>query len=70
MGAFRLRSYSSFVLIVKPYEISRVGQGLWFMRRGEYVIEVRVTFETTLADDVFDFVATVAEGLPAARKSG
>lgn len=47
-----------------------VGQGLWFMRRGEYVIEIRVTFETTLADDVFDFVATVAEGLPAARNPG
>lgn len=44
-----------------------VGQGLWFMRRGEYVIEIRATFETTLGDDVFDFVATVAEGLPAAR---
>jgi hypothetical protein len=44
-----------------------VGQGLWFMRRGEYVIEVRATFETTLGDEVFDFVATVAEGLPAAR---
>jgi hypothetical protein len=44
-----------------------VGQGLWFMRRGEYVIEIRATFETSLGDDVFDFVATVAEGLPAAR---
>ena len=44
-----------------------VGQGLWFMRRGEYVIEVRATFETTLGDDVFEFVATVAEGPPAAR---
>ncbi|WP_430418588.1 hypothetical protein [Phenylobacterium sp.] len=42
-----------------------VGQGLWFTRRGAYVIEIRATFETSLSDDVFDLVATVAQERPA-----
>jgi hypothetical protein len=41
------------------------GQGLWFIRRGEYVIEVRATFHLDETDAVYDLVAAVLENAPA-----
>lgn len=40
------------------------GQGIWFIRRGEYVVEIRATFDQDETDAVYDLVAAVLQNTP------
>lgn len=44
-----------------------MGQGLWFRRRGDYVIEIRATFETPFADEMFAAVRLLLANEPPDR---
>lgn len=47
------------------------GQAIWFMRRGEYLIELRATFALDLQQSVLDVLGPISQGrLPAVRVSG
>lgn len=47
---------------------TQTGQGLWFIRRGEYVVEIRATFRLDETDAVYDLVAAMLKNAaPATR---
>ncbi|PZQ59788.1 MAG: hypothetical protein DI570_15410 [Phenylobacterium zucineum] len=43
---------------------NQMGQGLWFIRRGEYVVEIRATFRVDETDAVYDLVASMLKNAP------
>jgi hypothetical protein len=50
------------------FDRSGTGHGIWLTRRGDYVLEVRLTFATDQTDPAFDALAGLLRDFNPAEK--